>query len=69
MIPLQLVLDTNVIGSAALKPDGLPRTVLMLAMTRPPNFMRAREYSLNIGRSSRVQSSESGKACGGNFFS
>ncbi len=35
MIPLRLVLDTNVIVSAALKPDGLPLTVLMLAMTRP----------------------------------
>jgi uncharacterized protein len=35
MIPLRLVLDTNGIASAALKPDGLPRTVLMLAMTRP----------------------------------
>jgi putative PIN family toxin of toxin-antitoxin system len=27
--------DTNIVVSAALKPDGLPRTVLLLAITRP----------------------------------
>jgi uncharacterized protein len=35
MIPLRLVLDTNVVVSAALKPDGLSRTVLLLAISRP----------------------------------
>ena len=35
MIPLRLVLDTNIIVSAALKPDGLQRTVLLLALTKP----------------------------------
>ena len=35
MIPLRLVIDTNILVSAALKPEGLPRTVLVLAMTRP----------------------------------
>lgn len=35
MLSLRLVLDTNIIVSAALKPDGLQRTVLLLAMTRP----------------------------------
>jgi len=35
MIPLRLVLDTNIVVSAALKPDGLQRTVLLLAMTKP----------------------------------
>ncbi len=35
MIPLRLVVDTNVVVSAALKPDGLQRTVLVLALTRP----------------------------------
>ena len=35
MIPLGLVLDTNILVSAALKPDGLQRTVLVLAMTKP----------------------------------
>ena len=35
MIPLQLVIDTNIVVSAALKPDGLQRTVLLLAITKP----------------------------------
>jgi uncharacterized protein len=35
MLSLRLVLDTNIIVSAALKPDGLQRTVLLLAMSRP----------------------------------
>ena len=35
MIPLRLVIDTNIVVSAALKPDGLQRTVFLLAITRP----------------------------------
>ena len=35
MIPLRLVVDTNILVSAALKPDGLQRTVLLLAATKP----------------------------------
>ena len=35
MIPLRLVVDTNIVVSAALKPHGLQRTVLVLAVTRP----------------------------------
>src|SRR5208283_3960418 len=35
MIPLRLVLDTNILISAALNPDGLPRTVVLLAITKP----------------------------------
>ena len=35
MLPLRLVLDTNVIVSAALKPDSLQRTVFLLATTKP----------------------------------
>ena len=35
MIPLRLVIDTNIIVSAALKPDGLQRTIVLLAITRP----------------------------------
>lgn len=38
MIPLRLVLDTNIIVSAALKPEGLQRTVLLLAITKPANL-------------------------------
>jgi putative PIN family toxin of toxin-antitoxin system len=35
MLPLRLVLDTNIVVSAALKPDGLQRTVLLLAINKP----------------------------------
>lgn len=35
MIPLRLVIDTNIVISAALRPDGLQRTVLLLAITKP----------------------------------
>lgn len=35
MLPLRLVVDTNVLVSAALKPDSLQRTSLVLAITRP----------------------------------
>jgi uncharacterized protein len=35
MIPLRLVLDTNIVVSAALKPDGLQRTILLLALMPP----------------------------------
>jgi putative PIN family toxin of toxin-antitoxin system len=35
MIALRLVIDTNIVVSAALKPDGLQRTVLLLATTKP----------------------------------
>jgi putative PIN family toxin of toxin-antitoxin system len=35
MIRLRLVLDTNVVVSAALKPEGLQRTVVLLALTEP----------------------------------
>jgi len=35
MIPLRLVVDTNIVVSAALKPDRLQRTVLLLATTKP----------------------------------
>jgi uncharacterized protein len=35
MLALRLVVDTNVLVSAALKPDGLQRTTLLLAITKP----------------------------------
>ena len=34
MISLRLVIDTNIVVSAALKPDGLQRTVLLLAIIK-----------------------------------
>jgi uncharacterized protein len=38
MIPLGLVVDTNVLVSAAIKPSGLQRTVVLLALTKPPRW-------------------------------
>jgi|ERR1035437_628365 putative PIN family toxin of toxin-antitoxin system len=38
MIPLRLVIDTNIVVSAALKPQGLQRTVLLLAITKPAHL-------------------------------
>jgi putative PIN family toxin of toxin-antitoxin system len=38
MLPLRLVIDTNVVVSAALKPEGLQRTTLLLAITKPARF-------------------------------
>ena len=35
MIPLRLVVDTNIVVPAELKPDGLQPTVLLLAITKP----------------------------------
>ena len=35
MLPLRLVIDTNVLISAAIKPAGVQRTVLLLALTKP----------------------------------
>jgi hypothetical protein len=32
MIPLRLIVDTNIVVSAALKPDGLQHTVLLLSL-------------------------------------
>ena len=54
MIPLRIVLDTNVVVSAALKSDGLQRTVLLLAMTRPVRWYITEgimaEYALVLAR-------------------
>jgi putative PIN family toxin of toxin-antitoxin system len=38
MIALRVVLDTNIVVSAALKPDGLQRTVVVLALTKPARW-------------------------------
>jgi putative PIN family toxin of toxin-antitoxin system len=35
VIPLRLVVDTNILVSAALNPSGIPRAVLLLATTKP----------------------------------
>jgi uncharacterized protein len=42
MLPLRLVIDTNVLISAAIKPGGLQRTVLLLAITKPARLYISR---------------------------
>jgi putative PIN family toxin of toxin-antitoxin system len=54
MLPLRLVIDTNVMVSAAIKPAGLQRTVLLLGMTKPARLYVSRpileEYSEVLSR-------------------
>jgi putative PIN family toxin of toxin-antitoxin system len=54
MLPLRLVIDTNVLISAALKPAGLQRAVLLLAITKPARLYVSRpilaEYRSVLGR-------------------
>jgi uncharacterized protein len=54
MIPLRLVIDTNVVVSATLKPEGLQRTVVLLAMTKPARWYISEaivaEYALVLTR-------------------
>lgn len=38
MLPLRLIIDTNVVVSGALKPSGLQRTVFLLAITKPSRW-------------------------------
>jgi|ERR1700733_7901459 len=54
MLPLRLVIDTNVLISAAIKPAGLQRTVLLLAITKPARLYVSspifKEYSDVLAR-------------------
>lgn len=54
MIPLRLVIDTDVVVSAALKPEGFERTVVLLAMTKPARWYVSEailaEYAVVLGR-------------------
>jgi len=54
MIPLRLVIDTNVVVSAAMRPEGLERTVVLLAMTKPARWYVSEaivaKYALVLGR-------------------
>jgi len=43
MIPLRLVIDTNILISAALRPSGLPKTVFLLAITKPARLYVSKE--------------------------
>ncbi len=49
MIPLRLVIDTNILVSAALRPDGLQRTVLVLALTKPARLYVTKAILIEYG--------------------
>ncbi|HVN17643.1 MAG TPA: putative toxin-antitoxin system toxin component, PIN family [Dongiaceae bacterium] len=42
MLPLRLVIDTNVIVSAVLKPEGFERAALVVALTKPARLYVSR---------------------------
>ncbi len=54
MLSLRVVIDTNVLVSAAIKPAGLQRTALLLAITKPARLYVSHaiveEYSEVLGR-------------------
>jgi len=54
MVALRLVIDTNILLSAAIKPAGLLRTVLLLAITKPARLYVSppilEEYADVLGR-------------------
>jgi hypothetical protein len=47
MISLRLVLDTNIVVSAALKPVGLQRTAILLALAKPARAYISSRFSKN----------------------
>lgn len=66
MLALRLVIDTNVLVSAALNPDGLQRNTLLVALKKPARFYVSRpivaEYAgvlarpkLHINKGVRLQ--------------
>jgi putative PIN family toxin of toxin-antitoxin system len=46
MLPLRLVIDTNVLVSAAIKPAGLQRTVFLIAISKPARLYVSRPILL-----------------------
>jgi uncharacterized protein len=59
MLALRLVIDTNVLVSAALKPDSLQRTTFLLAITKPARLYVStpilEEYADVLSRSELLQ--------------
>jgi putative PIN family toxin of toxin-antitoxin system len=54
MLPLRLVIDTNVLVSSAIKPESLQRTTFLLAITKPARLYVSRpileEYAEVLAR-------------------
>ena len=50
MLPLRLVIDTNVLVSAAIKPAGLQRTVFLIAISKPARLYVSRPILLEYAQ-------------------
>ena len=66
MIPLRLVIDTNVVVSAALKPEGPQRTIVLLAMTKPARWYCPNRLCQSTQRFLLALSSRSAGVCANN---
>ena len=44
MLPVRLVIDTNVVVSAALNAEGLQRTTFLLAITKPARWYLSNQF-------------------------
>jgi hypothetical protein len=64
MIPLRLVVDKNIVVSAALKPDGLQRLFFCSQAPGRHDSMSRTPFSLNIGTCCHVQNSRFERAFG-----
>jgi putative PIN family toxin of toxin-antitoxin system len=49
VLPLRVVIDTNVVISGALKPNGLERTALIFALTPPAGLFISKEVMAEYG--------------------
>ena len=67
MLPLRLVIDTNVVISAALKPEGLQRTTFLLAITKPARLYVSRPILEEYADVLSARNSKSARAFAGNY--
>jgi hypothetical protein len=69
MLPLRLVIDTNVVISAALKPEGLERYLIFWRLQSPRAFTYPSLSWTNTPKSFPVRNSKSARASAGNCSS
>ena len=69
MLSVRLVIDTNVLVSAALKPDSLQRTTFLTVITKPARLYVSLRFSRNMRTCFRVASWGSGKGFASSCFS
>ena len=69
MLALRLVIDTNVLISAALNSDGLQRTTFLLAITKPGRLYVSTPILEEYADGAPVLNCPFGEGCGYNCFS